>query len=380
MDLAVRIALAKWLVEQSGARSCVVENGGLLSGGAINANRLILAELQGGSIAGHQSLVMRTPPKNFPLRSHNPVWEQAIMQVARKQHVLTPEPLFASAGGTPTHRPFLIMRYVLGTTDPIKITTCRELDPVRPRLTSDLGVMLARIHKIVPSQETAQNALKFLGAPPVSPARRRIAELKEYHDLLTQPPPGLRWAIDWLGQHPPSNQRICLCHGDFRIGNILVDQGRITGVLDWEFASWSDPMEDIGWLCARCWRFGADAREVGGIGERSEFRWGYENERGKPIDWSSAAYWKILATVRWAIIAHHQGARGVAGSPNADELALTGRKAAEIEFDALEQIQKSAPLYGQSVTGIDQILAQSRCQLETTNPDFLVSRRFSQFD
>jgi len=302
------------------------------------------------------------------------------MQIARNRQVVTPEPLFASAGGEPIRSPFLITRYVPGTTNPFKITTSREFDPSRPILTSELGIMLARIHTIAPSQQTAQSALRFLGSPPVSPARRRIAELIEYHDLLPQPLHALRWAIDWLYQQAPSNQRMCLCHGDFRIGNILVDQGHITGVLDWEFASWSDPMEDIGWLCARCWRFGADAREVGGIGERSRFERSYENERGEPIDWSSVAYWKILATVRWAIIAHHQGARSLGASPNTEELALTGRKAIEIEFDALEQIQQTASRCDLPVTGIEQILAQAQGELERTNPDFLLSRRFSQFN
>ena len=48
-----------------------------------------------------------------------------------------------------------------------------------------------------------------------------------------------------------------LCHGDFRTGNYLVEEGRFVALLDWEFAGWGDPDEDLGWFCSRCWRFGA---------------------------------------------------------------------------------------------------------------------------
>src|SRR3546814_20264189 len=75
------------------------------------------------------------------------------------------------------------------------------------------------------------------------------------------------------------------------------------------FASWSDPLEDVGWLCARCWRFGADDREVGGFGDRADFQRGYEAETGRAVAWRAVPYWEVLATVRWAIIALHPGER-----------------------------------------------------------------------
>ena len=65
---------------------------------------------------------------------------------------------------------------------------------------------------------------------------------------------------------------------DFRTGNIMAADCRVTGVLDWEFARWGDPHADLGWLCAPCWRFGNLALEAGGIGPRSEFYSGYEAE------------------------------------------------------------------------------------------------------
>ncbi len=49
--------------------------------------------------------------------------------------------------------------------------------------------------------------------------------------------------------------RRTLVHGDFRMGNLMVDGERVTGVLDWELAHIGDPVEDLGWLCVPAWRF-----------------------------------------------------------------------------------------------------------------------------
>ena len=67
----------------------------------------------------------------------------------------------------------------------------------------------------------------------------------------------------------PPPGRVCLIHADFRTGNYLVDEGELTAILDWEFAAFGDPLEDLGWMLVRYWRFGAYEREAGGIGSRA---------------------------------------------------------------------------------------------------------------
>ena len=47
-----------------------------------------------------------------------------------------------------------------------------------------------------------------------------------------------------------------LVHGDFRNGNFIVGADGIRAVLDWELAHLGDPVEDLGWLCVKSWRFG----------------------------------------------------------------------------------------------------------------------------
>jgi aminoglycoside phosphotransferase (APT) family kinase protein len=118
----------------------------------------------------------------------------------------------------------------------------------------------------------------------------------------------------------------------------MVDEhGSLGGVLDWEFAAWSDPYEDLGWMCARCWRFGADDREAGGIGPREAFYRGYAQQSGTPVDDARVRYFEVMATVRWAVIALQQVGRFLDGGERTLELALTARIVPELEHDILDQ-------------------------------------------
>ncbi len=126
-----------------------------------------------------------------------------------------------------------------------------------------------------------------------------------------------------------------LVHRDYRTGNFLVDQGELTAVLDWEFAGWGDPREDIGWFTARCWRFAAPHRGAGGIAALDEFLEAYRAASGLSLSAADLTYWQLLAHLRWGVIALQQVQRHVSGRERSLELALTGRLLPEIEQEAL---------------------------------------------
>lgn len=65
-------------------------------------------------------------------------------------------------------------------------------------------------------------------------------------ELVADPVLDEVWA--WLRSRVPSPVATALVHGDFRIGNTLVDGGRISVVLDWELSHWGDPRFDLGYL------------------------------------------------------------------------------------------------------------------------------------
>jgi aminoglycoside phosphotransferase (APT) family kinase protein len=157
----------------------------------------------------------------------------------------------------------------------------------------------------------------------------------------------LEWGLRWAEMNsPPAASapsakvgEIVLTHQDFRTGNYLVDDRGLTAVLDWEFCAWGDPMADIGWFCAKCWRFGAVENEAGGIAPRAPFYRGYERASGRRIDPAAVRYWEVMAHLRWAVIALQQADRHlVHGEPSLD-LALTGRRPPELELEILDLIE-----------------------------------------
>ena len=112
--------------------------------------------------------------------------------------------------------------------------------------------------------------------------------------------------------------RVCLNHGDFRTGNLLVQGGRLSGVLDWEFAGYRPEEADVGWMLSSPWRYGRPDLDASGLMAREALL----DALGQAPTARLAA-WEALALVRWAVIARRQDQRQhVPAGTNADEGAL----------------------------------------------------------
>ena len=88
-------------------------------------------------------------------------------------------------------------------------------------------------------------------------------------------------------------------------------------------------------MLARCWRFGVDAREAGGVGSRDAFLDAYEAEAGAPVDRDAVRYWEVMGDVRWAVVALMQAARYFRDREASLELALTAHVVPVVELDLL---------------------------------------------
>ncbi len=230
--------------------------------------------------------------------------------------------------------PFFLMRHVAGVADPRRLVRDDALIPSRASFGAALGAELAHIHAIRPPHPR----LTFLGPPDADPALLRIRTYRSGLDRLGAPQPAIEWVLRWLERHRPEPPAPTLIHGDYRIGNIMVAAGKIAAVLDWEFADWGDPDEDIGWFCARCWRFGHPEREAGGVAARADFYRGYEAASGRTIEAGRISYWEAMAAIRWAVIALEQGERHRAEQEPGLEAALSGRMAPQLVEEAMAVI------------------------------------------
>lgn len=325
---------ADFLQRQTGARAVHIHACSRLGGGAIQENLALELSIEGGEWEGRHDLVLRTDSPSSLAVSLGRAEEFAVLKVAFAAGVTVPEPLWLHRDAGELGKDFYLMRRAGGSAAARPLVR-GELDgEALDALAGQLGGELARLHQVRPPVAS----LDFLPLPEASPALARIAEYRRRIDDIGRPQPTLEWALRWLELNAPATPAVTLTHGDFRTGNYMVDGGRLSAVLDWEFAGWSDPMEDLGWLCARCWRFGAWEREVGGIAGTAALARGYEAVSGQPLDLASLPYWKVMGTLRWAVIALMQAERHLSGGQPSLELALTGRMLPEIELDLIQEI------------------------------------------
>ena len=324
-------ALSRFLAAASAVISTVRAALRRLRGGALQENWGLDARFSGGLFDGKQRLVLRTSAATGVAASLTRLQEFAVQTVVFRAGVTVPEPLFAGEDPDVWGKPFFIMRRAPGLAAPDRITGDRALDPVLPALAERLGRELALVHTIRPPRPD----LGFLAAHTEAGPAQQIAGFRAYLDRHRIPHPVLEWGIRWLETHIPPPAELVLCHHDFRSGNYMLDGAALTAILDWEFAGWGDPHEDLGWFCCKAWRFARPDREAGGIADRTPFHRGYEQASGRSIDPRRVRFWEVLASVRWAIIALQQGDRHMLDGERDLDLALTGRRATECELEIL---------------------------------------------
>ncbi len=299
-----------------------------LYGGAIQQNIRLRLEVADGADRGDYDWVLRRDAPAVIASSRPRAEEYRLLQAALNAGVAVPTPRLLCEDPSVLGAPFFLMDHVAGESSPTALVKAAE----NKDLVRDLGRHLARIHSMEPG--SGDDGLDFLGPPPPNAAWAVVDSCRRAFDALPARPV-FEWGLQWLERNAPSPGQVSFCHRDFRTGNYLVAGGRLAAVLDWEFAAWSDPHEDLGWICARCWRFGANQREVGGVGSRDDFYGAYSEGGGGAVDPERVAYWELMAHVRWGLIALQQAERHVSGRESSLELALTAHLVPALELEVL---------------------------------------------
>lgn len=258
--------------------------------------------------------------------------EHRVLQAAYSAGVSVPRPYgyLEDLGG----RDALVMARIQGESIGRRIVRTPELAGARAALPRQMAEQLARIHSV------AVDSVAFIPGPRVEPASPSyVAALERQLDRLPQPHPAIELGLLWLREHAPRPHGIVLTHGDFRLGNLMVDEQGLASVLDWENAHTGDPGEDLGWALVRAWRFGADERRLAGVGALDPYVEHYNTLTSRQISAQDLAFWEIAGNVRWAIGSVLQTVRHLSGQERSVELAVLGRLAAEVEYEVLHLLE-----------------------------------------
>ncbi|BBX95305.1 phosphotransferase family protein [Mycobacterium lacus] len=277
--------------------------------------------------SGRRSLILRIGP---PDDVHAGMELEARVQAAAAAagapvpHILAADDSVASLGN-----PFLICEEVRGETIVRRIQ--RQLDETgRRRLLLHCAQALAAIHR------ADSGSLGLAREDPLVQWRARL-------DAMGDTTATFEWAFRWLVAHRPAPSPEVLVHGDYRMGNLVVDGCDLAAVLDWELVHVGAAYEDLAWFCVRAWRFGAPAGQgAGGLGSVEDFLRAYEEASAATIDRDVFRWWLVLATLRWGVICRYQAERHLSGQARSVELATIGRRVCENEWDLLDLLEGDA--------------------------------------
>ncbi len=318
---APELARALAAVLKPGLGEVSVENLRELTGGASRATWAFTAT----TAAEVRQLILRVGP---PDEIHAGMeLEAAALSRAAAAGAPVPRVLAASNSPEALGNPFLVCDFVPGETIVRKIQRALD-DGGRVALLEQCAEALAAIHRADPTG---------IGLSSEDQLGSWRHELDEIGDTTAT----FEWAFRWLERNQPADTGDpVLVHGDFRMGNLIVDGSRLAAVLDWELTHRGSRAEDLAWFCIRAWRFGAPrALDAGGLGRIEDFLTAYERAGAVTLDRKTFHWWLVSATLRWGIICRYQAERHLSGQTRSVELATIGRRVCETEWDLLNLLE-----------------------------------------
>jgi aminoglycoside phosphotransferase (APT) family kinase protein len=262
-------------------------------------------------------LVLRRDPDGAP-RAGAMRREAELLRAAARAGVPVPEVVDSDDAS-------IVMQRLDGETIARRILRDDVYESARARLVEQCASALARLHNGVAPGDVAD--LPEDADP--------VATLRLILDKFGEPHPALELALLRLDASRAPSVRRTVVHGDFRLGNWIVGAAGLAGVLDWELAHIGDPVEDLGWMCVRSWRFGGQ-HPVAGIGTRADLLAAYAVAGGGDVDPAALRWWELYGTTRWGVICVQQAATHLSGAVRSIELAAIGRRVCEVELDVLE--------------------------------------------
>lgn len=281
--------------------------------------------------AGGERLILRRTPGGVEthtgLGGISMATEAALICAALNHGVTAPEVRRVFDADSPIGTAYVMSR-LPGEALPPRLFRQAELTSVLSALPERLAKEMAAIHDIP------------LSALPNTVPRAGAADLIESYFTayvtLGERRPVYDLAFRWLRENCPQPfEPPVLVHGDFRMGNLLIDGSGLTAVLDWEIAHLGDPHQDLAYICAPSWRFGRRDKPVGGIGEIEPFLEAYETASGQTVDRDRFLFWRVLTTLFWGSACMTMLGDWRDGSERTIERAAIGRRISEVEVDLL---------------------------------------------
>lgn len=268
--------------------------------------------------AGH-CYVLRRPPLGHVLESaHDMGREHRVISALAHSGVPVPAVHGLCADTQVNGAPFFVMGFVAGRVLHDVASAASLAETARYGLGLHVAEVLATLHRLVP----AAVGLDDLGRKEHYIARQLKRWAAQWAQTKTYEVPAMDAAFRLLGERLPTQAGASIVHGDYRLGNMIVAEGKIQALLDWELCTLGDPLADLGYLL-NTWRapdeVSGDVEDslptmAGGFPSREELITRYARLTGfdlSQIDYYRAfSYWRIAAIRQGVYKRYSVGAMG----------------------------------------------------------------------
>lgn len=229
--------------------------------------------------------------------------EYEAMTAAQSTAVLVPETYLFADEDSPLGRRFFVVEHLPGDAPNTWSKSWRDRlydawDGDDRTLPNQFVDAAAGVHEIDPAGVDG-----IEDVPPEDVTAREIERWEtQYRESAPFEEPVMEEAIEWLWDNQPDVPETTLVHGDFRIGNMLVEDDEITGVLDWEFSRAGDPLFDLAY--ASLDYYGGKLVEdperpelACALVDREWLYDQYESRTGRAVDPDRIRFWRVLSIV-----------------------------------------------------------------------------------
>lgn len=270
------------------------------------------------------TVVLRRPPRPpLPPSTHDVLREARILTGLRRAGARVPEVFATCEDDALLGVPFYVMEHVDGVVAAETLPPGLDNQAARADLGEEVAETLAELHRV----DLKAAGLAGLGRPAGYLTRQITRYAQLWASVRTRDVPDVERVAAWLADRVPATSRASLVHGDYRLGNLMVDAKRpeVLAILDWEMATIGDPLADLGYLCATWAEPGepenamtrlSAATRLPGFPSPRQLADRYSRASGVPID--DLRFYEVLALFKCTVFlesSHRRFAEGRTDDP-----------------------------------------------------------------
>jgi aminoglycoside phosphotransferase (APT) family kinase protein len=189
--------------------------------------------------------VLRRPPLGQVLESaHDMGREHKIIDALKNSMVPVPKTYGLCKNKTVNSADFYVMEFIEGLVLNDSVIAGTLPQSSRVPIGEHVVEILCKLHAIDPDSI----GLGDLGRKEAYLARQIKRWTKQWDAAKTHEIPEMEESCRLLAERMPEQIGATIVHGDFRLGNMIVFEGKVKAILDWELCTLGDPLADVGYL------------------------------------------------------------------------------------------------------------------------------------